>query len=88
MKITAPIKAKIKNLKVELAMLVTTDKPDTNAINKKIDELTKLKNDKMREKYKYIIAKRKVLTAEQQVLFDTRVIQKAMHGKGKGDCRR
>jgi hypothetical protein len=42
----------------------------------------------MREKYKYIIAKRKVLTAEQQVLFDTRVIQKAMHGKGKGGCRR
>jgi len=88
MKVTAPIKVKIKNLKVELAMLVTTDKPDTNAINKKIDELTKLKNDKMKEKYKYISAKRKVLTEEQQVLFDTRIIQKAMHGKGKGDCRR
>lgn len=87
MKVTAPIKAKMKNLKVELAMLVTTDKPDTNTINKKIDELTKLKNDKMKEKYKYIVAKRKVLTPEQQVLFDTRVIQKAMHGKDKGQCR-
>lgn len=86
LKVKAPIKAKIKNLKVELALLVTTDKPDTNAINKKIDELTKLKNDKLKEKYKYIAAKRKVLNAEQQVLFDMRVMQKAMHGKGKGQC--
>jgi Spy/CpxP family protein refolding chaperone len=83
MKAKAPIKAKMKTVKVDLAMLVTTDKPDMNAINKKIDELTKLKNDKMKEKYKYIAAKRKVLTAEQQVLFDTRVIKKAMYGKGK-----
>lgn len=87
MKVKAPIKAKIKSIKVDLAMLVTTDKPDMNAINKKIDELTKLKNDKMKEKYKYIAAKRKVLTAEQQVLFDMRVIKKAMHGKDKGHCK-
>jgi len=87
MKAKAPIKAKMKAVKVDLAILVTTNKPDTNAINKKVDELTKLKNDKMKEKYKYIAAKRKVLTAEQQVLFDTRVIKKAMHGKGKGRHR-
>jgi len=87
MKVVAPIKAKMKNLKVELAMLVTTDKPDANVINKRIDELTKLKNDKMKEKYKYISSKRKVLTEDQQVLFDTHIIQKAMHGKGKGHCR-
>ena len=87
MKAKAPIKAKMKAVKVDLAILVTTDKPDMNAINNKIDELTKLKNDKMKEKYKYIAAKRKVLTAEQQVLFDTRVIKKAMHGKGKGKGR-
>jgi hypothetical protein len=58
-----------------------------NAINKKIDELTKLKNDKMKEKYKYLAAKRKVLNAEQQVRFDMHVIKKAMHGKGKGHCK-
>ena len=87
MKIKAPLKAKIKSIKVDLAMLVTTDKPDMNAINKKIDELTRLKNDKMKEKYKYLAAKRKVLNAEQQVQFDMHVIKKAMHGKGKGHCR-
>ena len=87
MKGVAPLKVKIKSIKVDLAMLVTADKPDTNAISMKIDELTKLKNDKMKAKYQYIAAKRKVLTAEQQVLFDTHLIKKAMHGKGKGQCR-
>ena len=87
MKGMAPLKAKMKSLKVDLAMLVTADKPDTNVINKKIDELTKLKNDKMKAKYQYIAAKRKVLTAEQQVLFDMHLIKKAMHGKDKGHCK-
>ena len=84
MKAKAPIKAKMKSVKVDLAILVTTDKPDMNAINKKIDELTKLKNDKIKEKYKYIAAKRKVLNDEQRVLFDMKIIKKAMKGKHKG----
>ena len=84
MKVQAPIKTKMKTIKMDLALLVTADKPDTAAINKKIDELTKLKNAKMKEKYRYITAKRKVLNAEQQVLFDMNVIKKAMKGKQKG----
>lgn len=84
MKVQAPIKTKMKTIKMDLALLVTADKPDTAAINKKIDELTKLKNAKMKEKYKYIAAKRKVLNDEQRVLFDMKVIKKAMKGKQKG----
>jgi len=84
MKVQAPIKAKMKTIKVDLALLVTADKPDMAAINKKTDELTKLKNSKMKEKYKYIAAKRKLLNAEQRVLFDMHVIKKAMKGKHKG----
>ena len=84
MKVQAPIKAKMKTVKVDLALLVTANKPDTAAINKKIDELTKLKNAKLKEKYKYIAAKRKVLNDEQRVLFDMKVIKKAMKGKQKG----
>ncbi len=87
MQMMAPVKVKIKGVKVELATLVTTDKPDMNAINKKVDELTGLKNQKMKRKYEYIAAKRKVLNAEQQVLFDLHVMKKALHGKGKGRCR-
>lgn len=84
MKVQAPIKAEMRTLKVDLALLVTADKPDTAAINKKIDALTKLKNAKMKEKYNYIAAKRKVLNSEQRVLFDMKIIKKAMKGKQKG----
>ena len=84
MKVQAPVKAKIKTVKVELALLVTSDKPDIAAVNKKTDELTKLKNSKMKEKYRYITAKRKLLNDEQKVLFDMHVIKKAMKGKYKG----
>lgn len=87
MKVQVPIKTKIKTIKVDLALLVTADKPPTAAINKKIDELTKLKNAKMKEKYRYIAAKREVLNAEQRVLFDMKVIKKAMKGKQKGHYR-
>ena len=87
MKVQSPIKAKIKTAKVDLALLVTADKPDTASINKKIDELTKFKNSKMKEKYKYISAKRKVLNNEQRVLFDMHVIKKAVKGKYKGGHR-
>ena len=84
MKVQAPVKAKIKTIKVDLALLVTADKPDMAAINKKTDELTRLKNSKLKEKYKYIAAKRKLLTDEQRVLFDMKLIKKAMKGKYKG----
>ena len=84
MKVQAPIKAKIRTIKVELALLVTADKPDMASINKKTDELTKLKNSKMKEKYRYIAAKRKLLNDEQRVLFDMKLIKKAMKGKHKG----
>ena len=49
-----------------------------------VDELTKLKNAKMKEKYRYIAAKRKILNNDQRVLFDMKVIKKAMKGKKKG----
>ena len=84
MKVQAPVKAKIKTIKVDLALLLTADKPDMAAINKKADELTRLKNSKLKEKYKYIAAKRKLLTDEQRVLFDMKLIKKAMKGKYKG----
>lgn len=84
MKVQAPLKMKMKTIKVDLALLVTADKPDTAAINKKVDELTKLKNAKMKEKYRYIVAKRKVLNDDQRALFDMKVIKKAMKGKYRG----
>ncbi len=79
-----PIKAKIKQAKVDLALLVTADKPDQKAINKKIDEISKLKSEKMRAKAEKRIAVRKILNDKQRVKFDLHVLKKASKGKKGG----
>ena len=87
-KVKLPLKAKMKAIKVDLALLVTADKPDYKDINQKISELVKLKQEKLQEKYKYYAAKRKVLTPEQRVSYDLYVLKSAMHKrKGKGHHR-
>ena len=79
-----PLKAKMKQAKVELALLITTDSPDQKAINKKIDNIVDLKSQKMRLKAKHKIAVRKLLNEEQRVKFDMKMLKKAFHGKAKG----
>ena len=79
------LKAKIKQAKIELAMLITTDSPNQKNIDKKIDEILKLKGEKMRLKTAHKISVRKLLTEEQRVQFDLHVLKKAASGKkGKG----
>ena len=78
------IKAQIKVKKVELATLVTQDNPDQNAIDKKIDEILELKKKKMQKKYAYKVALRNILTPEQRVLFDMKMLKKAYKGRGHG----
>lgn len=81
------LKSKTKQAKVEFALLITEDSPDQSAINKKIDQLTKLKGDKLRLKAEHKIQVRKVLTPEQRVKFDMAVLNKAYKGKKKGHRR-
>ena len=69
---------------VELAILVTQDSPDQNAIDKKIDEILELKREKMRKKYALKVDMRSILTPEQRVSFDMHLLKKAQHGKGHG----
>jgi len=76
-----PIKAKIKQAKVELALLITANKPNQKAIDSKIDEIMKLKATKMRLKAAHKIGVRKVLNEEQRVQFDMKMLKKAYHGK-------
>lgn len=78
------IKAQIKVKKVELATLVTQDNADQAAIEKKIEEILGLKREKMRSKYAYKVALRSMLTPEQRVLFDMKMLKKAYHGKKHG----
>ena len=79
------LKAKIKQAKIELAMLITSNDPKQKDIDKKIDEILKLKGEKMRLKASHKISVRKLLTEEQRVQFDLHVLKKAAGGKkGKG----
>jgi len=78
-----PLKTKIKQAKVELALLMIADKPNQKNIDKKIDSIVKLKAKKMRLKARHKVNVRKVLDATQRVKFDMKVLKKAYHGKGK-----
>ncbi len=78
------IKAQLKVKKIELATLVTQDNPDRNAIESKIEEVLALKREKMRAKYAYKVALRNMLTPEQRVLFDMKMLKKAYKGKSHG----
>jgi len=79
-----PLMAQMKQVKVELALLITADSPDQKVINKKIDNIVDLKSQKMRLKAKHKIAVRKLLNEEQRVKFDMKILKKAFHGKTKG----
>ena len=78
------IKAKIKVKKVELATLVTQDNPDQSSMERQIEEILELKREKMRATYAYKVALRNMLTPEQRVLFDMKLLKKAYKGKGHG----
>lgn len=73
------LKAKAREIKVGLALLVTSDTPDTAAIGKQLDALMGLKRQMKMKKLEYTIAQRKVLAPEQRVSFDMQTMRKAMH---------
>ena len=81
-KLKAPLKAKAKAIKLDLAVLATADEPDVAAINARIDQMLTLKRQMMGHKYGHIAAKRRVLTPEQRVSFDMEVLKRSKH-KGK-----
>jgi len=80
----APLEAKKHALKVELKLLILTDKPDRKAIDKKIDELVTVKSRFMRNKIGHKIDMRALLTDEQRVSFDLGMMRKYGHGKPHG----
>lgn len=80
-----PVKAGLKTLKVQFAILATSDQASAEALEAKIHELIMAKREMMRLKANYIVAQRQILTPEQRISFDMDVIHKAMRGKkGKG----
>lgn len=79
-----PLKTQLKKAKVEFALLMISDNPNQTSINKKIDQIVKLKSQKMRLKVNHKIAVRKLLNEQQRVMFDMKVLKKAYHGKKHG----
>jgi len=81
------IKAKLKVAKMEMAILLVEDKPDQSKIDKKVKEILELKSKKMKLKNAHVIDMRKLLTEEQRVSFDIKVLSKAK-SKHKGGHKR
>ena len=81
------LKSKLKQAKVEFALLITEDSPDQSAINKKIDQIAKLKAEKLHLKANHKIQVRKVLTPEQRIKFDLAVLNKAYRDKERKHMR-
>ncbi|MCW8962912.1 MAG: periplasmic heavy metal sensor [Gammaproteobacteria bacterium] len=76
-----PLKAQIKQAKVELALLVTSDNPQKNEISQAINRIVRLKAEKIHLKTVHRINVRSVLNEDQRVLFDLKVLKKAYKGK-------
>lgn len=82
-KTKAPLKARIKVLKLDLTILAIAPQPEKAVIDAKIAELLRLKGQMLGAKYGYVAAQRQVLAPQQQVAFDMEQIHRAMHGKQK-----
>ena len=75
------LKAKLKQEKVEFALLITEDSPSQSKVNSKIDQIAKLKKEKLHLKAKHKINVRKLLTEDQRVQFDLAVLKRMAKGK-------
>jgi Spy/CpxP family protein refolding chaperone len=87
MKITLPLKMKIKAAKAELVALATADPVDQAAVEAKIDDLLWHQRLKLIEKYRFMAAKRQLLTPEQRLDFDMAAMRRVKHGKKGGHDR-
>lgn len=73
------LRNQVGELKAKQHTLTTADKPDMNAINANIDEITKVQNKMMKIKASTHQQIRALLTDEQKMQFDSHM----MYGKGQ-----
>ena len=88
------LRNQIGELKAKQHTLTTADKPDMNAINANIDEITKVQNKMMKTKASTRQQIRALLTDEQKMQFDSQMMygkgqphKMHMHGDNHGDER-
>jgi Spy/CpxP family protein refolding chaperone len=84
------LKNQMGELKAKQKTLTTADKPDMNAINANIDEISKVQNKLMKIKASSYQQIRALLTDEQKMIFDSKMNHRnnggdmRMHGRGRG----
>ncbi len=85
MKESMAIKNQIEEKKAHLITVSSGDNVDMTAVNKTIDELFALKADLVKKHQAFKQDVRKLLTADQKVVFDLNQAKK--QGKGSKDCK-
>jgi len=70
MKEITPIRTKLKTMRAELDELLIVEKPDTRAINKKIDAMSSIRTEIQKKRIANRLKIREFLTEEQRVWFD------------------
>ena len=78
-----PLKTKLQQTRFELALLMMDNNPNQKSIDKKIAQIVKLKSEKIRLKVRHKIDVRKVLSDEQRVHFDLKLLKKSSFNKSR-----
>lgn len=76
-----PIQTKIKTARLEMQTL-KLDQADQNSIEKKIEEIGKLRIELQKKRYAHHLAVREILTDEQKAIFDSLPKKVGRHGRG------
>jgi Spy/CpxP family protein refolding chaperone len=82
------LKAQMREARVQLAILITSNKPGNSAIDRKIADISKIKAKIIRLKVNKLIKIRRMLTPDQRLSFDMKVLKKAYQGKKHRQKRR
>lgn len=75
----------MNELRAKKQTLMTSDNANMKEMNSVIDQITAVKNQKMKASAKHRLDVRNLLTDEQKVYFDSRPMRGQGHGKGMGN---
>jgi Spy/CpxP family protein refolding chaperone len=79
-----PLENQILEKEARLRTLTTAEKVDMKAVNKTIDEISKLRGEIQKKRMKFMMDTRSILTEDQRVTFDRMRMHK-MNGAKRGN---
>ncbi len=78
-----PLRSELMTKRNELKLLMTAEKPDMGKINRKIEEISKIRTEIQKKRVAHRLKIRSLLTEEQRKIFDTQILS-GHHGKHHG----